>query len=182
MIAEFGKGLKLSAKCPDFNLVGIDGKKHSLHDFTGKILVVIFTCNHCPYAQAYQKRIVNLQKAYSDINIVAINSNDDSEYPEDSFDNMIARAKDFQGIPYLRDANQKIARAFGAQVTPDCFVFDQNKLLRYRGRIDDNWEHPEYVTIRDLENAIKDIIADKDVRVPESRAIGCSIKWKPVRL
>lgn len=182
MIAELGKGLKIGTKLPEFNLPGVDGKNYSPKNFSDKkVLIIIFTCNHCPYAQAYQDRIIALQKNYSQngVQVVAINSNDATGYPDDSFEKMKERAREKNfNFPYLRDESQETARAFGAQVTPDCFVFGQDRTLQYRGRVDDNWQNEDKVVSRDLENAVKEVLQDKNPAKQEAQAIGCSIKWR----
>lgn len=171
--------MKTNDQAPAFELPNVDGKTLALSDFKGKPVAVIFTCNHCPYAKAYQNRIIDIQSKYPGIQVVAINSNDAQGYPEDSFDNMKARAREAGfNFPYLWDETQKIARAFGAQVTPDAFLLDAEHRLVYRGRVDDNWEHPSQVKEKSLENAIQDLLDGKPIRKPEARAIGCSIKWK----
>ncbi len=182
MLAETGKGLKIGNKLPEFDLPGVDGKNHSPKEFKDKeVLVVIFTCNHCPYAQAYQKRIKAIQSDFvaRGAQVVAINSNDATGYPDDSFAKMIERAREKKfNFPYLRDESQEIARAFGAQVTPDCFAFDKKRILRYRGRVDDNWQNPEQAKTHDLKNAIEALLSGKEPNPKEASAIGCSIKWK----
>lgn len=172
--------LKTNDQLIDFNLPGVDGQDHSPEEWQDKkVLVVIFTCNHCPYAKAYQQRIIDIQNEFSDIQIVAINSNDDENYPDDSFEKMKERAKEAGfNFPYLRDESQETAREFGAQVTPDCFVFDQERKLRYRGRIDDNWEEPDKVTKQELRDAITALLEGKNPPVEDAKAIGCSVKWK----
>ena len=174
--------VKPGEKAPDFSLPATDGKTYSLKDFSGKkALLVIFICNHCPYAQSYQDRIIALQKDFGPkgAQIVAINSNDATGYPDDSFEKMVERAKEKKfNFPYLRDESQKIARAFGAQVTPDCFVFDQKRALQYRGRVDDNWQDHYKVSSHDLRHAIDAVLSWKKPSVQEASAIGCSIKWK----
>lgn len=182
MIAEKGKALVIGNALPEFDLPGVDGKNHSSHEFAAKkVLVMIFTCNHCPYAQAYQDRIITLQKEFGErgLQVVAINSNDAVGYPDDSFENMLKRAKEKNfNFPYLRDESQAIAKAFGAQVTPDCFVFDEKRKLVYRGRVDDNWQKPEQAKTHELKNAVTATLAGKKPSVQEANAIGCSIKWK----
>ncbi|MBI4360173.1 thioredoxin family protein [Candidatus Micrarchaeota archaeon] len=166
-------------KAPGFDLPGVDGKNVRLSDFAGNVVAVIFTCNHCPYAKAYQDRIKKIQAKYPQVRVVAINANDDEGYPEDSFENMKARARQAGfNFPYLRDETQETARAYGAQVTPDVFLLDKNHKLVYRGRVDDHWQEEDHVREKSLENAIQDILAGKPVSNPEARAIGCSIKWK----
>lgn len=182
MIAEKGKGLAIESVLPVFDLPGVDGKNHSPKEFAGKkVLAVIFTCNHCPYAQAYQDRIIALQKESGPkgLQVIAINSNDAVNYPEDSFEKMIERQKEKKfNFPYLRDESQAIAKAFGAQVTPDCFVFGKNRKLAYRGRIDDNWQNSTEAKMHDLKNAVIALLEEKKPLVQEASAIGCSIKWK----
>ena len=174
-------GLEIGDSAINFNLKGIDGKTYSLDSFKGKkILVIIFSCNHCPYVRAYEDRIKQIQKDYKDnVQVVCINSNNDKNYPEDSYKNMIKRAKEKKyNFPYLRDDTQEVARAYGGEVTPDVFVFSQNRTLEYRGRIDDNWENPDDVTSDDLRNALNEMLAGEEIKVKDVRAIGCSIKWK----
>lgn len=174
--------LSLGDSAPDFSLNGIDGKTSSLDSFNNKkLLLVIFSCNHCPYVQAYEKRIISLQNDYSEkgLQIVAINSNDPSRYPEDSFDEMAKRAAQIGfNFPYLQDESQEIAHAFGASHTPELFLFNEQRKLVYIGKIDDNWQEPEKVRSSYLRNAIDEILAAKDVSVPETFAVGCTIKWK----
>lgn len=174
--------LSAGEKAPEFELPGVDGKTHSLEEYNdAKILVVFFTCNHCPYARAYEDRLMKLQSDFKDkgAQFVAINSNDAVNYPEDSFDNMKLRATDIKfNFPYLRDKSQDIAREYGGEVTPDCFVFDEQRKLVYSGRIDDNWQNPEEVTTEDLKNAIQAVLDGEEIAEPEKKAIGCSIKWK----
>jgi peroxiredoxin len=170
--------LELGAQAPDFKLPGVDGKTLSLADFKDKkALCVIFSCNHCPYVQAYEGRMIELQKKYGVL--VAINSNDATGYPEDSFDNMKKRAKE-QGLnfPYLRDEDQSVAKAFGAQRTPHIFLFDAERKLAYLGRIDDNYKDASAVKAHELSDAIEDVLAARPVKVPETFAVGCTIKWK----
>ncbi len=185
MIAEKGKGISIGSKLPHFDLPATDGKNYSEKTFSGKkALVLIFTCNHCPYAQAYQERIKALQSKFAErgAQIIAINSNDSVNYLDDSFPQMAARAKEKKfNFPYLHDESQEIARAFGAQVTPDCFVFDEKRKLVYRGRVDDNWQNEKAVASKDLENAIESALRGEKIKNPEASAIGCSIKWKTMR-
>lgn len=166
---------------PYFELGGVDDEIYTPESFTGRVLVMIFTCNHCPYAQAYEDRLIRLQKYFSvqGVDFVAINSNDDSSYPEDSFLKMKERAKK-KGFPYpyLRDKDQVIAQKFGAEVTPEAFVFDRNNTLQYHGRIDDNWRNPEGVEDNTLKNAISDLLSGATPKVQKAPTLGCSIKWK----
>jgi peroxiredoxin len=176
-----GQELKIGDIAPDFNLPGVDGNEYSLADFEDKkVMVVIFSCNHCPYVQAYEDRIISLQEEFKGKGVIfiAINSNDDKNYPEDSFDNMVKRAKQKGfNFPYLRDGSQNIAHAYGATHTPQIFVFDERRNLRYTGKIDDNWREPSKVRERYLRDAILDLLEGKDIKNPETHAIGCTIKW-----
>ena len=174
--------LKIGSKAPDFNLLGVDNKFYSLDSFADKkILIVIFSCNHCPYVQAYEQRIISIQKEFSEkgVQIVAINSNEDKNYPEDSFDEMIKRSNEKQfNFPYLRDETQEVAKAYGATHTPEIFLFDQERKLRYHGKIDENWKEPEKVKYQYLRKAIEEVLEGKEVSIPETFSIGCTIKWK----
>jgi peroxiredoxin len=174
--------LDLGAAAPDFNLPGTDGKAHALKDYADKkALCVIFSCNHCPYVQAYEGRFIALQKSFAAQGgqIVAINSNDASSHPEDGFEAMVARAKELGfNFPYLRDETQTVAKAYGAIRTPHVFLFDAARKLAYVGRIDDCWDDPDKVKQHELADAFEDILAGRPVKVPETYAVGCTIKWK----
>jgi peroxiredoxin len=176
--------LELGARAPDFDLPGVDGRNYSLASFADKnVLVVIFSCNHCPYVKAFEDRMVSIQTDYSSkgVQLVAINSNDEKAYPEDSFSEMVKRAK-LKGFnfPYLRDGSQAVVTAYGGVCTPHVFAFDGGRVLCYRGRIDDSRD-PSKVTSHDLRNALDDLSAGHDVRTPDTRPFGCSIKWFSVR-
>jgi len=175
--------MKIGEQAPDFkDLPGVDGKKYGLADFgASKVLVVIFSCNHCPYVRAYEDRIIALQKDFKDkgVQFVAINSNDAEGYPEDNFENMVKRAQQKKfNFPYLRDESQAVARAYGASHTPHIFVFNQDRRLGYTGKIDDNWEKPEQVKKQYLKDALTALVQGKAPAEPETFAIGCTIKWK----
>ena len=174
-------GLPLGSIAVDFDLKGVDGKNHSLKSFADKkVLVVVFSCNHCPYVQAYEDRMIQLQKDYTNkgVTLVAINSNDETGYPEDSYPNMIKRSKDRSfNFPYLRDETQEIARKYGAICTPHVFAFDQHRKLQYKGRIDDN-RNPDLAKTKDLRGAIDAILDGREPTVQETRPFGCSVKWK----
>ena len=176
-------GLHPGAKAPDFKLPGIDGKTHTLSSFQDRpILVVFFSCNHCPYVQAWESRFVEVQRDYEarGVQLVAINSNDETKYPEDDFAHMKNRAKaKGYNFPYLRDGSQQTAEAYGPVSTPDFYVLDKDRVIRYRGRMDDNHADPEKVTKRHLRDALDDLLAGKAVRTPLTPPYGCSIKWKP---
>jgi len=173
--------LTLGSKAPNFNLPATDGKSYSLDSFKNKrFLIVIFSCNHCPYVQAYEDRIIEIQKDFNEfLNVVAISSNETVNYPEDSFEKMKERAelKKFN-FPYLWDESQDIATAFGATHTPEIFLFDNDRKLAFHGKIDDNWQDPKSVKSKYLRNALEELIAGKKVSVPETFTIGCTIKWK----
>jgi peroxiredoxin len=174
--------LKIGSRAPGFSLPAVDGKFYSLNSFTDKkILIVIFSCNHCPYVQAYEDRIIAIQKEFEKdgVQIVAINSNDDVKYPDDSFEEMKKRATDKKfNFPYLRDETQEVAKAYGASHTPQIFLFDENRKLKYEGKIDDNWQEPNKVKSKYLRDAIEELLGGKEVAVPETFSIGCTIKWK----
>ena len=173
--------LKIGSDIPNFKLQSVDNKFYDLHSFNDKKgLIVIFSCNHCPYVQAYEDRIIKIAEDYKDdIGVVTINSNDDSQYPDDSFEEMKKRAltKSFN-FPYLRDEDQSIATAFDASHTPEIFLFNEERKLIYHGKIDDNWKEPEKVQSNYLRDAIDEFIEGKEISVPETFSIGCTIKWK----
>ncbi len=175
-------GMPIGSSMVDFSLKGVDEKTYVLKSFADKkAVVVVFSCNHCPYVQAYETRMVQLQQDYlpKSVTLVAINSNDETGYPEDSFPNMVKRAKDRGfNFPYLRDETQNIARQYGAICTPHVFAFDSDRKLQYKGRIDDNWRNPEEVKVRDLRSGLDAILTGKTPPVQETRPYGCSIKWK----
>ena len=185
--------LAIGDKAPDFHLPGVDEKEHSLADFAqSKLLCVIFTCNHCPTAQAYEDRIIKLHADYKDrgVALVAISPNDpvavrldELGYTDlgDSLADMKQRAKDrdFQ-FPYLYDGEtQKTSLAYGVLATPQVFLFDQDRKLRYVGRIDDS--DVKTVTSHDARNAIDALLAGKPVPVEKTRTFGCSTKWSDKR-
>jgi peroxiredoxin len=174
--------LSIGSKIPEFNSIGIDGKTYSLESFkNNKGLIIIFSCNHCPYVQAYEGRIKSIQNDYKDkgITVVAINSNDDVNYPDDSFENMKKRAaeQNFNFI-YLRDEDQSAARKFDATHTPEIFLFGEDRKLVYHGKIDDNWQEPEKAVNHYLRDAIDEMLEGNEISVPETYSIGCTIKWK----
>ncbi len=151
------------------------------HLIKDKVLVVIFTCNHCPYAKAYEDRIVTLTNHFDEegVQVVLINSNDAENYPEDSFDAMVKRHNEKNyPFPYCHDESQEVAKAYGALCTPHCFVFNHKRLLKYKGRVDDNWRDADAVTEHNLHDAIDALVHDKEPPAHEVNAIGCSIKWK----
>ncbi len=189
LLAQNPTTLTIGASAPDFDLPGVDGSNHRLAEYaSAKVLVIVFTCNHCPTAQAYEERIIRLHSDYvgRGVALVAISPNDplavrldELGYTDlgDSLEDMKLRAKaaNFQ-FPYLFDGQtQAVSRAYGAKVTPHVFVFDAARRLRYQGRIDDSdIKHPN---THDARNAIDAVLADREVKVPETRVFGCSVKW-----
>ncbi len=176
------KTLKPGSTLPDFNLPATDGKNYSQDLLADKkALIIIFSCNHCPYVQAYEDRMKQIQEDYfsKGVAIVAINSNDDKEYPDDSFENMKKRAAEKHfNFPYLRDEDQRVAKAFDASHTPEIFLFDKNRKLAFHGKIDDNWQEPEKAKSKYLREALEELLEGKEISVPETFTIGCTIKWK----
>jgi peroxiredoxin len=176
------KTLKIGSSLPEFDLKGIDGKNYSPDTYKDKkALVIIFSCNHCPYVQAYEDRIISIQKDYEErgVALLAINSNDETQYEEDSFQNMVKRAGEKRfNFPYLRDGDQSIAKKFDASHTPEIFLFDNKRKLAYHGKIDDNWKEPEKVISKYLRSALNELLDGKEISVPETFSIGCTIKWK----
>lgn len=181
--------LEIGAAAPDFSLAGVDGKTYSLKDFAdAKVLCIIWTCNHCPTAQAYEQRIIQLFKDFHDkgVAIVAINPNspqavrlDELRFSDlsDSFDEMKVRAKELGfAFPYLYDGDtQTTARAYGVQATPHVFIFDRARTLRYVGAIDNS--DVKMVTNHYARDAIEQLLSGKPVAVQTSRVFGCSTKW-----
>jgi peroxiredoxin len=188
-LADEPPTLEVGAVAPNFELPGVDGKNHSLADFQdAKALLVIFTCNHCPTAQAYEDRIKALHAEYlpRGVQLVAISPNyaeavrlDELGYSDlgDSLEDMKVRARDaaFE-FPYLYDGEtQSVATAYGAKATPHAFLFDQQRRLHYTGRIDDGEVGP--IKRHDLREAIEAVLAGREVTVSNTRVFGCSIKW-----
>jgi peroxiredoxin len=181
----FAQGYKVGDKAMDFNLKNVDGTMVSLSNMKdAKGFVVIFSCNHCPYVVAYEDRMVELDKKYRKLGypVVAINSNDVAAYPDDSFENMVKRSaeKGFT-FPYLIDETQVIAKTYGATRTPHVFLLQKDKkdlVVKYIGAIDDNSQDETAVKVKYLANAIDALLAGKPVTTTETKAIGCSIKFR----
>ncbi len=167
---------------PPFELPGVDGRIWRLRDFEGaRALVVVFTCNHCPYAQAAEERLIAIQRDYAPkgVRLAAINPNDASRYPEDDFEHMKRRAAEKgYNFPYLRDETQEVARAYRAACTPDVYVFDAEQRLVCQSRIDDDWQDPEKVTRQDLRLVLDAVLAGQPLPFDPVPSMGCSIKWK----
>jgi len=182
MATEHSTMVPLGTPAPDFSLPGTNNKVFSLMNFGDKkILVIIFMCNHCPYVKAVLRRLINLQNEYAErsVQLVGINANDSKKYPEDSPANMKELAEKKQlPFPYLFDASQETAKAYDAACTPDIYVYGEERKLLYRGRVDDNWQHPDEITRHDLKDAIEAILAGQPVNDDQVSSIGCSIKWK----
>lgn len=173
--------LGIGEKAPDFFLPGTDGKTYSLEDFEdAKILVIFFTCNHCPYVLGSDEvtRRTALKFASRSVAFVGINSNSPHTYEEDSFENMIVRMKE-QRFPwlYLYDSSQDAAQDYGALRTPHFFVFDEDRKLIYTGRGVDSPRDASRITVNDLERALEECLAGKEVSVPVTNPIGCNVKW-----
>lgn len=178
-------GYAVGDKAIDFRLKNVNGKFVSLADYKdAKGFIVIFTCNHCPFAQAYEQRIIDLHREYATkgFPVIAINPNDKDRAPEDSYENMMARAKDKKyPFVYLYDESQDIAKAYGATRTPHVFLLNKTRegnKVAYIGAIDDNSEDASAVKERYLANAINALINGEPVEQPNTKAIGCTIKWK----
>jgi len=174
--------LPLGAKAPDFALPATDGRCYSLSDFDdADVLVIFFTCNHCPYVLGSDESTRATAEKYAprSVRFVGINSNSVLTYAEDSFAKMIERmeAKKFPWV-YLRDESQRVALAYGALRTPHFFVFDRERKLVYTGRALDNPREPEKATVNDLEAALEDVLAGRPVAKPLTNPIGCNVKWE----
>ena len=155
---------------PSFSLLGVDGKTHTLDSLKGAAAtIIVFSCNHCPYVVKAEDALIAICKDYhaAGVRMAAINANNSEGYPEDSYENMFVRAAEKKfPFAYLRDDTQKTAKAYGATHTPQLFVFDHGLNLAYTG------------TVAGLRDALDDLVAGRAVRVPETHAIGCTIKWK----
>ena len=179
------QGYRPGDKAMSFTLKNIDGNNFSLTDFSGnKGVILIFTCNHCPFSIAYEDRIIELNKKYREqgFPVLAVNPNDPIAYPADSYENMIERAneKGFD-FPYLVDETQEIAKAYGAMKTPHVYILSRNGdeyKVEYVGAIDDNSNEPDQVKTRYAENALEELLAGKPVSSNFTKAIGCGVKWK----
>lgn len=176
------KELRIGTKAYDFNLKNVDGKYYSLKDFKDKkVLCIIFMCNHCPYVVAVQQRINQIAEDYAgkSFALIGINPNDPVTYPDDSFESMQVRAKE-QGyvFPYLWDDTQEVARRYDAICTPDIYLYDENRILKYRGRLDDNWKDETSVTRKELRMAVDRLLENKEIDFDMIPSMGCSIKWK----
>lgn len=174
--------IALGTKMPDFELKDPDGKVFQAAELYGKKgLLVAFTCNHCPYAQAIWPRLVQLARYAKNlgVNAVGINPNIHPGYPDDAPERMKEKIKEW-GIhfPYLVDETQEIAKAFQAQCTPDLYLFDSAHCLVYHGRFDDNWQDASKVNRQELKEAIDCLVGGKPISAKQYPSMGCSIKWR----
>ena len=173
---------ELGLEAPPFTLPATDGKAYSLADVKGaRGTLVMFICNHCPYVQAIENRLVQLTQELLALTakVVAISSNDAVKYPTDSLDNMRFRAEEKNyPFPYLYDETQEVAKKFAAVCTPDFFVYDKNLKLSYRGRLDDSWKDEKLVSKHELRHAVLELLHDRPVPMTQYPSMGCNIKWK----
>lgn len=168
--------LAIGDTAPSHELPDTDGNRHALHE-DGATTVVVFTCNHCPYALAWHDRLASVADDY-EVRFLAVNPNDAERYPGDSYEAMQNRvAEEGWTIPYLHDEDQKAARAFGAKTTPDVFVLDGEGRLRYRGAPDADHREPGHDAAW-LREALDALGAGEEVARPETDPVGCSVKWK----
>ena len=171
----------LGAEAPQFDLLGVDGQNHSLDSYADAgVLVLVQSCNHCPYVQAWEGRLSAIASDYADrgVRVVAVNSNDVVSHPEDSFEEMQKRSRE-QGFTfeYLYDEPQAVAQALGAERTPEVFVYDRDRRLRYHGAIDDNRDETG-VSQQYLRDALDAVLAGSDPAVAETPPVGCTVKWR----
>jgi peroxiredoxin len=171
--------LTVGQQAPDFSLPDTEGTDQSPNG--APATVVVFTCNHCPYALAWQPRLEQAARDYAEqgVRFLAINANDSDRYPRDSFEAMQARvaAEDWP-MPYLHDASQDVAHAYGAKTTPDVFVLDFERRVRYRGAPDSDYDDPAQRAAW-LRDALDAVIVGEEPELPQTMPVGCSIKWKP---
>jgi peroxiredoxin len=173
--------MKMATKAPSFELPGVDGKTHSLEEYDdAPLLALVQSCNHCPYVQAWEGRMIELQREYGPrgLRLVAISSNDVEHYPEDSFEEMEKRARvEGFNFDYLFDETQEIARTLGSERTPEVFLFDADRELVYHGAIDDNRDE-RAVTQHYVRDAIEALLAGNEPAVRETPPVGCTVKWR----
>ena len=166
---------------PTFDLPGVDGRTHSLEEYADTpVLVLVQSCNHCPYVLAWEGRIDALQREYADrgVRIVAINSNDAATHPEDSFEKMVEHAREAgYSFDYVQEESQELARTLGSERTPEAFVYDADRRLVYHGAVDDNREEAE-VSTHYLRDAIEAALAGESPPVADTPPVGCTVKWR----
>ena len=173
--------IAIAPTAPSFTLRGVDGRDHSLADYgDASALVLVQSCNHCPYVRAWEGRLNAIQKDYAErgVRIVAISSNDAASHPEDSFEQMQVRAREQQfNFDYLYDESQSVARSLGAERTPEVFVFDGDRKLAYHGAIDDNRDETA-VTSDYLRDALDAVLSGAAPAVADTPPVGCTVKWR----
>jgi peroxiredoxin len=173
--------LALNDQAPSFSLPGVDGSEHGLDSYAdADVLVLIQSCNHCPYVQGWEGRMKAIQRDYADrgVRLVAVSSNDAESHPDDSFDEMVARAeREGFNFDYLYDEDQSLARALGSERTPEVFVFDRDRRLVYHGAIDDNRDE-DGVTQEYLRDALDAVLAGETPATTDTPAVGCTVKWR----
>lgn len=178
------QGIALGDAAPlaDVMMKGVDGKEASIESVKGKNgTLVVFSCNACPWVKAWETRIVELGNSFAKkgVGVIVINPNDPAQVAEDGYDVMVARARERKmAFPYVVDATSDLARAFGATRTPEAFLFDKSGKLVYHGAIDDNAKEPKKVQARFLRDALDAVVAGKNVSVTETKALGCTIKFR----
>ncbi|MDY6777274.1 MAG: thioredoxin family protein [Candidatus Nanohaloarchaea archaeon] len=183
-VVESREELEVGDTAPSFELPGADGNTYTLDHFREyEAVLIVFTCNHCPYAQAKNDELNRLHEQFDDLAVIGINPNDAEEYPDDSFERMKERVADREvRYFYLRDESQDVAEAYGAQCTPDPFLFrwtdDGDLELVYHGRLDDALNPDEEPSEFYMEQAVEQVLAGKTVEMEFRPAQGCSIKWK----
>ncbi len=170
--------LPIGAPAPDFSLPATDGSMVGLNDLGNGPKLIVFTCNHCPYAKAWEGRLIDIGNTYKGrIGMAAICANDTKNYPADSFEKMaeLAKAHKFS-FPYLHDGSQAVARAYAAEHTPEVYLFDQSGSLVYTGAVDDSVEAAD-ASANHLRDAIEAVLSDATPPVSATAAVGCTIKW-----
>jgi peroxiredoxin len=174
--------LQIGHEAPDFYLPGVDARNYTIDSFReAPILVVVFSCNHCPYVIGSEERFIKFADEFAEYGVamVAINSNSTEIYADDSYEAMILRAREKQfPFPYLRDESQDVARAYGALRTPHFFVFDVKRRLRYTGRMDDNPKDAARATTHELRDAVEALLEGNEPAVPVTNPLGCNVKWR----
>ena len=169
-------------KVLSFELPGVDDRRHTLADYADReAMAVVFTCNHCPYARAWEDRLIDIQADYAGrgVQLVAISANDAKKYPDDSFPRMKERSEEKGfNFPYLYDESQDVARAYGAERTPEIFLFDKDGTLRYHGAVDDNYDDPAAVRSHYFIDALEATLGGRELTTTETAPVGCTIKWR----
>lgn len=173
--------LQLGESAPDFKLPATDGNTYQLSDFDDDVLVVFFTCNHCPYVLGSDEVTRQTAEKFADqgVRFVGINANSEKTHPDDDFDHMVTRMEE-NNFPwlYLRDESQEVALAYGALRTPHFYVFDKDRKLVYTGRAVDNPKDTSKMTVNDLDRALEEHVAGKPISVPLTNPLGCNVKWE----